>query len=124
LEYVPCNLCGSTDSEVLYPSTLPESAPNDNVRRFRCTSSSYGKHYTIVRCRNCGLVYANPRPKASVIIHNYEEVVDRLYLEEREGRVLTFRRNLRPLEELRRPGRGPARGFVAPGLTAPLLGDL
>ena len=103
---MPCNLCGSTDSEVLYPCTLPESSPGGDVRRFRCTSSSYGKHYTIVRCRNCGLVYANPRPKASVIIHNYEEVVDRLYLEEREGRVLTFRRNLRPLEELMPPGRG------------------
>ena len=106
MEYVACNLCGSRDSKVLYPSTVPEGSTAGDVEHFRCTSSGYGKHHTIVKCRNCGLVYTNPHRKASAILHNYEEVVDQLYLEEREGRVLTFRRNLRPLEELMPPDPG------------------
>ena len=106
MEYVACNLCGSRDSQVLYPSTVPEGSTAGDVEHFRCTSSGYGKHHTIVKCRNCGLVYTNPHRKASAILHNYEEVVDQLYLEEREGRVLTFRRNLRPLEELMPPDPG------------------
>lgn len=105
MEYVACNLCGSTDSKVLYPSTLPDGLDRGNVERFRCTSSGYGKHNTIVKCQNCGLVYVNPHREANAILHDYEEVVDELYLEEREGRVLTFRRNLRPLEELMPPER-------------------
>ncbi len=106
MEYVACNLCGSRDNKVLYPSTLPEGPTAEDIEHFRCTSSGYGKHYTIVKCRNCGLTYANPHRQASAILHNYEEVIDQLYLEEREGRVLTFRRNLHPLEELMPPDQG------------------
>jgi 2-polyprenyl-3-methyl-5-hydroxy-6-metoxy-1,4-benzoquinol methylase len=106
MEYVACNLCGSRNSEVLYPSTLPASSIAGDIEHFRCTSSSYGEHHTIVKCRNCGLVYANPHHNADTILQNYEEVVDDLYAEEREGRVLTFQRNLRPLEELMPPAQG------------------
>jgi 2-polyprenyl-3-methyl-5-hydroxy-6-metoxy-1,4-benzoquinol methylase len=106
MEYVACNLCGSKSSEVLYPGTAPEGPTAEDIEHFRCTSASYGQHHTIVRCRDCGLVYTNPHRKASAILHNYEEVVDNLYVEEREGRVLTFQRNLRPLEELMPPVQG------------------
>jgi 2-polyprenyl-3-methyl-5-hydroxy-6-metoxy-1,4-benzoquinol methylase len=107
LEYVNCNLCGADDAMLLYPSTLPKDRCfEDDVRSFRCTSSGYGVHPSIVQCRSCGLVYANPRYEDSTILHNYEEAIDRLYMEEREGRVLTFRRNLRPLEKLVAPVSG------------------
>ena len=106
MEYVACNLCGSRDSKVLYTSTLTEGPDGEGMERLRCTSSGYGKHRTIVQCQHCGLVYANPHRQTSAILHDYEEVVDTLYLEEREGRVLTFRRNLQPLEELMPPGQG------------------
>ena len=82
MEYVACNLCGSRNSEVLYPNTLPEGPTAGDIEHFRCTSSGYGKHHTIVKCRSCGLVYTNPHRKASAILHNYEEVVDKLYVEE------------------------------------------
>ena len=106
MEYVTCNLCGSRDKEILYPSTLPERPTAGDIAHFRCTNSGYGRHHTIVKCQRCGLVYSNPRHKANAILHNYEEVVDDLYVEEREGRVLTFQRNLRPLEELMPPAQG------------------
>jgi len=104
MEYIPCNLCGATDAEVLYPSTLPEDESSHDLRRFRCTTPQYGLHYTIVRCRRCGLVYTNPRRQATDILDDYVAVEDPLYIQEREGRVLTFHRNLRPLEELSPPG--------------------
>ncbi len=106
MEYVACNLCGSRDNEILYPSTLPGDPTAGDIAHFRCTSSGYGKHHAIVKCQSCGLVYSNPRYEANAILHNYEEVVDDLYVEEREGRVLTFQRNLRPLEELMPPPPG------------------
>ena len=106
MEYVACNLCGSRNSEVFYPCTVPEGPTARDIEHFRCTSASYGQHQTIVKCRDCGLVYVNPHRKASAILHNYEEVVDGLYVEEREGRVLTFQRHLRPLEELMPPAQG------------------
>jgi 2-polyprenyl-3-methyl-5-hydroxy-6-metoxy-1,4-benzoquinol methylase len=48
-------------------------------------------------------VYTNPRMDGSQILDSYEAVEDPQYLEERDGRVLTFERHLRPLERLHAP---------------------
>lgn len=97
-EDIPCNLCGARDNTLLYPSTLKSTSPN--TADFRCTSSAYGVHPPIVRCNRCGLVYANPRWDSSLVNASYSVVQDPTYVEEREGRVLTFSRNLAPFEKL------------------------
>jgi SAM-dependent methyltransferase len=97
MEHVRCNLCGSDDAAVVYPSTLKQSG---DWRAFRCTHSGYGTHPPIVRCRRCGLVYTDPRPDGIDILETYQAVEDPLYIEEREGRVLTFEHHLKPLEQL------------------------
>ncbi len=103
MEYVACNLCGDNQTRLRYPSTLPEDARAANVEAFRCTSPGYGRHHTIVQCKTCGLVYTTPRLDGSQILDSYVAVEDPLYLEERDGRVLTFERHLRPLEKLHAP---------------------
>jgi 2-polyprenyl-3-methyl-5-hydroxy-6-metoxy-1,4-benzoquinol methylase len=100
VEDVACNLCGSRDARVLYASTLGFNHDQPDTTHFRCTTATYGVHPTIVKCTHCGLVYANPRLDSNSIDDSYSRVDDPLYIEEREGRVLTFRRNLRPLEQL------------------------
>ncbi|MBI5651564.1 MAG: class I SAM-dependent methyltransferase [Chloroflexi bacterium] len=97
-EDIACNLCGAKDAALLYPSTLKNMTPNADD--FRCTSAAYGIHPPIVRCRRCDLVYANPRWQAALVEESYSVVEDQTYVEEREGRVLTFSRNLQPLEDL------------------------
>jgi 2-polyprenyl-3-methyl-5-hydroxy-6-metoxy-1,4-benzoquinol methylase len=97
-EDIPCNLCGSRNASLLYPSTLNGTPLKSSD--FCCTSSAYGIHPPIVRCNVCGLVYANPRWDSAVVHENYSVVEDPTYVEEREGRVLTFERNLAPLEQL------------------------
>lgn len=103
MEYVACNLCGHDDTHLRFPGTLPEGTPPQNVEAFRCTSPGYGRHHTIVKCRNCGLIYTNPRFTGEEILDSYVAVEDPLYLEERDGRVLTFERHLRPLEKIKAP---------------------
>jgi 2-polyprenyl-3-methyl-5-hydroxy-6-metoxy-1,4-benzoquinol methylase len=103
MEYVTCNLCGHDDTRVRFPSTLPEGTAPQNVEAFRCTSPGYGRHHTIVKCQNCGLIYTNPRFTGEEILDSYVAVEDPLYLEERDGRVLTFERHLRPLEKIKAP---------------------
>ncbi|MEK7817847.1 MAG: class I SAM-dependent methyltransferase, partial [Actinomycetota bacterium] len=51
LERVSCCLCGSDDEKVLFQAA--DKMFNDRRETF-----------TTVRCRNCGLVYLNPRPKS------------------------------------------------------------
>lgn len=98
LEAVPCNLCGADDGRLLYPSTLGNGRPT--LDAYNCTNYGYGRHHAIVRCRRCALVYANPRYVQDELIDEYEQVVDPLYEQEREGRVLTFERHLQPIEAL------------------------
>jgi 2-polyprenyl-3-methyl-5-hydroxy-6-metoxy-1,4-benzoquinol methylase len=96
-ENIACNLCGSQDATLLYASTLTNESLNNED--FRCTSAAYGIHPPIVRCNVCGLVYANPRWQSSVVEDSYSMVEDPIYIEERDGRTLTFRRNLAPFEK-------------------------
>jgi len=105
VEHVYCNLCGADDAVMRYPSTI-EAGKNGDWRAFRCTHSGYGRHHAIVQCQQCGLVYTDPRPGGADIIETYQAVEDPLYVEEREGRVLTFEHHLKPLEQLTGPPDG------------------
>ena len=111
MEHVSCNLCGADDAVELYPSTLVASSRDQQDsawHAFRCTHSGYGVHPPIVRCRQCGLVYTDPRPDGRDILETYRAVEDPLYIEEREGRVLTFEHHLKPMERLTgKPARRP-----------------
>lgn len=49
LEHVVCNLCGCGDEEVLFQQ-------NDLL-------TNYPEPFKVVRCRQCELVYVNPRPR-------------------------------------------------------------
>jgi SAM-dependent methyltransferase len=103
MQYVACNLCGATETRLRFPSTLPADSLPQSPEAFRCTHSGYGRHYTIVQCSRCGLVYTNPRLNGADILDSYVAVEDPLYLQERDGRVLTFERHLRPLEKIKPP---------------------
>ncbi len=105
MEKVRCNLCGADDVAVLYPSTVTDGHTSD-WSAYACTHAGYGRHYTIARCQRCGLVYTNPRLDRQDIANTYEAVQDPLYLEEREGRVLTFEHHLKPLERITGPPNG------------------
>jgi 2-polyprenyl-3-methyl-5-hydroxy-6-metoxy-1,4-benzoquinol methylase len=104
MEYVACNLCGSINTRVRYPRTIKDNAPG--VEAYRCTSSGYGQHHAIVQCNQCGLAYTNPRPASKDLMASYAIIDDPLYLQEREGRVLTFSHHLTPIEKMATlPGR-------------------
>lgn len=85
LTYVNCNLCGSDDTELLYVK--------DSLN--------------VVRCKQCGLVYVNPRlPKAHAL---YEEdfFTASDYFGEYAIRIdkIRFQTNLKKIEKFKKGGR-------------------
>ncbi len=102
---VNCNLCGRDDWTIRYPATANKNH-NINVDVFRCTSPDYGSHAQIVQCKHCGLVYSNPRWNDDELQKAYAHVEDNTYVEEREGRELTFQKHLRKLEDFTGPAHG------------------
>lgn len=111
-EYVPCNLCGSTQYRVIITPTVTEVDPATVM------SAAGGIRGTqqIVRCTSCGLVYVNPRLRSEAVVAAYQTATDELYVQGGAGRAQTFARCARLLERWRRPpGRlldvGCAAGF-------------
>ncbi len=105
MEHICCNLCGADDYKVRISSTLDRKKRAD-WNAYACTNGGYGDHGPIVVCKQCGFVYADPRPQSTEVLDIYEAVQDPLYVEEREGRVLTFEHHLRPLERVTGPANG------------------
>ena len=104
--HVNCNLCGRDDFTIRFPATV--NAEAIRVDAFSCTNPGYGDHAQIVQCNHCGYVYATPRWTTEEILAAYTAVEDETYVEEREGRELTFQKHLAEMEKYTGPGNGRA----------------
>jgi SAM-dependent methyltransferase len=87
--YVPCNLCQSSEYQVLYAGRSARGA-DLGAQAFRCTSLQHGDFTNIVQCSRCGLLYENPREPEEIIETRYKQVEDATYEREMEGRVRTY----------------------------------
>lgn len=113
LEYVRCNLCGADRYSVVYKTYTGDISALEEG--YKITDHSVNAPLRIVKCRFCGLVYANPRPAPSRLASIYKCMKDDLYVEEEEGRRLSSAPTLRVLKRMHKPGKllevGCATGF-------------
>lgn len=84
-----CYLCGSSNIGIKFPST--HDSHNTDADSYRCTSFGHSKHGEIVKCRDCGLTALKEIPGRLELEQIYKQVVDPLYIEERESRNDTFK---------------------------------
>lgn len=92
---VPCDLCDSNRSKVLFPSTIHHQV--DPSREY--SSSRYkATHSTIVQCLQCGLVRANPRDDDQTLARIYQNLTDPIYEREERNRKFTARDYLRLIQ--------------------------
>lgn len=104
LEKVNCGLCGSPRYTVVY-KTYKGDISAIELEDYQITSDAPGAFLRIVRCTECGFIYANPRPKQEVLAGNYCQMADPLYLEEEKGRRVSARAILDQLQKFKKPGR-------------------
>lgn len=78
MEYVNCDLCGSTEYDVLWDKTErdKENTLNGIVFRDDTQNIIHGRN---VLCRCCGLVYLNPRMNTSELFHFYQIDYRKIY---------------------------------------------
>lgn len=96
---VRCNLCGADDFDVIYPSTIGDTPPS--AEEYTSTVNRYGSFNNIVQCRQCGLIYMNPRDAGTTAL--YKDVVDEEYLKTMRDRAKTFRNHLESVRKYK-PG--------------------
>jgi SAM-dependent methyltransferase len=104
LERVPCNLCGSSDHEVVYDARADLERDPDLTRKFRASGDEL-LTLPLVRCRGCALLFVNPRYQASVVLEGYAAGDDPVYVSQMDARVRTFAGTVEQITRLR-PSRG------------------
>lgn len=100
-----CPLCGGSEIELLYPSTLAKGKKAIAAgSQYHCTSLGLGIHPDIFRCSSCSMVFNEAAPECGDVAGQYAQVEDPEYLAQRESRRLTFHRELDAIEAEQRIG--------------------
>lgn len=112
---INCNLCGSDKYSIVYKAydgDISIATPS----RYTITDNSCNIPVRIVKCVNCGLIYANPRIESEKLTVIYRDSIDNSYLEEEKGRRLSARRMLKHIKKIKKTGRlldiGCSAGFL------------
>ena len=85
-EEISCNLCGGRSTRVRFEAL--EGWPVSGDGHYAATTDKYGAYGRVVECRDCGLVYTNPRVAASELLDEYEKTKDEDYFSEAEARSM------------------------------------
>ena len=105
LEYVPCFLCGADDYQVIYEKREDRDGNPDLVQKFRASGDELLIDQ-LVRCRQCGLQYVNPRLRSDLIFAGYSDGEDQAYVSQLDARERTF---AAALDEIERAAGGPGK---------------
>ncbi len=100
---VACNLCGSRSYAVKFRSEPPSRGPAETD--FKATTDRYGYFGQVVRCRDCGLVFTNPRLRDDDLIGLYQESDDEEYQQEDAARSINAFFSLNTITRFVRTGR-------------------
>lgn len=98
LENIVCNLCGADNYDVIYPPVYEVSCPDEIVRTFR-SSGDEMLIDRLVRCRECGLQYLNPRLRQDLILEGYSNGTDETFVLQARSREHTFKKQLKIIEK-------------------------
>ncbi|MBN1882020.1 MAG: methyltransferase domain-containing protein [Deltaproteobacteria bacterium] len=84
-EYIPCDLCGEDDYGIFINEKLKRSIVESDFSVF----GEQCEHPRLVKCRKCGLIYANPRDYWNDLEKKYDGLNIDGYISEEQSRRLT-----------------------------------
>lgn len=96
---IPCPICGSRVSQLLYADTLGDRLPDFGYD----FSPSHRLSFRTVRCNQCGHGYSSPLP--ADIYANYVDVEDSEYMRNREQRLMTAEKVLSVIRRVKPSGK-------------------
>lgn len=93
-ETVTCPVCNAIDYSIIYPSSYEQGASNEQLVEAYRSSSDLALTEQLVSCKECTLVYLNPRVKEEIIVDGYKTAVDPVFINLNKHRIDTFTRCL------------------------------
>lgn len=98
-----CYLCSSANLRVKFPGT--SDLINIDSNSYCCTSFGHNKHGDILECLDCGLIALKNIPNHSELEQTYKNVVDPIYVEEKENRYFTFSKVMNDVQKYSASGK-------------------
>ena len=107
LESVPCNICGSVESDILQPAQydIEPLQQADFTKTFSSSSDERLRHQ-LVACTRCGLQYVSPRLRSEAVLEGYTDGSDEQFVSQARGREITFGKCLDEIEAIWDRARG------------------
>jgi 2-polyprenyl-3-methyl-5-hydroxy-6-metoxy-1,4-benzoquinol methylase len=99
---LPCNLCGHQETRALYAQVRQHQLQPEDVRM---TTDIYAPFGQIVKCRQCGLVYTNPRLPDQAIAQAYQNLEDLDYMNQQDCRSINAHLSLQTIKRFCSSGR-------------------
>jgi len=108
-----CKLCGSRRNKIVRQVVSSAEQKKD---AYKITDHGTDISLRLVKCEDCGLIYAADSIEENQILPIYEDMEDELYLQEEEGRRLSAKLLLSKINRIKKHGRlldiGCATGFL------------
>ncbi|NUN11899.1 class I SAM-dependent methyltransferase [Candidatus Micrarchaeota archaeon] len=96
-EEVNCNLCGQNDYTIIYKAKPIEDI--DLAKVYSASGHDFLKEQ-VVKCKNCGFMYINPRIKGDLVVKGYSDAVDPDHVSQGDGRMATFKDGMKIISKL------------------------
>lgn len=96
-ETILCPLCGSSDYAVICQAHYPADWDKEKIMEIYFSSSDHKLSDQLVKCKECGLVYINPRILPALIIKSYSNAVDPRFVQQNPHRIRSFSSQFRKL---------------------------
>ena len=96
-QQIECPVCGENRYDIIYPSTYTSAQTREALIDVYKSSSDTCLTEQLVACKQCTLVYLNPRVRGDVIIDSYKAAIDPTFIELNRYRITTFKQYLKKI---------------------------
>lgn len=93
-EVITCPVCDSPDFIVVRAAQYKHDISEEDLRQLYSASSDSVLLDQVVCCRNCKLIYVNPRIDGQILIQAYSAAADPTFVAQNPERIETFHRVL------------------------------
>jgi len=90
---VRCNLCGANDYDIIYEEKKDVLNEQELINKFK-SSGDETLLDQVVKCKECGLMYINPRIRPDLIMQGYSEGEDENFISQAKYREKNFQESI------------------------------